>query len=161
MSHNNIYEVVSGFEKILTIFEILDPDKFDALLEIMITAKEEARRKATSSKATTKDLLDILMDAAEVKSAEVKLTRENIKAFVLVSWIIFTAGSDTTATSVEWMLAHLINDPACLDRLRRCARSWTPSSVGRGWWASTTSHAFPTCRPSSRRLVLGLDFGFL
>jgi flavanone 2-hydroxylase len=31
---------------------------------------------------------------------------------------IFTAGSDTTATSVEWMLAHLINHPPCLHKLR-------------------------------------------
>jgi cytochrome P450 len=31
---------------------------------------------------------------------------------------IFTAGSDTTATTVEWMLAELINHPACLDKLR-------------------------------------------
>ncbi|CAL4996442.1 unnamed protein product [Urochloa decumbens] len=96
-------------------------DKFDALLEIMITAKEEARRRKAArgeaaSSATTKDLLDILMDAAEDQNAEVKLTRENIKAFVLD---IFTAGSDTTATSVEWMLAHLINNPACLGRLRQ------------------------------------------
>ncbi|RLM87426.1 3,9-dihydroxypterocarpan 6A-monooxygenase-like [Panicum miliaceum] len=92
-------------------------DKFDALLEIMITAKEEARRRSRAPSTTTgtKDLLDILMDAAADQNAEVKLTRENIKAFVLD---IFTAGSDTTATSVEWMLAHLINHPACMDRLR-------------------------------------------
>ncbi|CAN6209065.1 unnamed protein product [Urochloa humidicola] len=96
-------------------------DKFDALLEIMIKAKEEARSRSASeapsnAPAAAKDLLDILMDAAEDQNAEVKLTRENIKAFVLD---IFTAGSDTTATSVEWMLAHLINHPACLDRLRQ------------------------------------------
>jgi hypothetical protein len=30
-------------------------------------------------------MLDILMDAAEDENAEVKLNRENIKAFVLVS----------------------------------------------------------------------------
>jgi hypothetical protein len=62
-------------------------DKFDALLEVMITAKEEARRSTAATKATaaTRDLLDILMDAAEDQNAEVKLTRENIKAFVLVS----------------------------------------------------------------------------
>uniref|UniRef100_A0A0A9EID9 Uncharacterized protein n=1 Tax=Arundo donax TaxID=35708 RepID=A0A0A9EID9_ARUDO len=89
-------------------------DKFDALLEIMITVKEQERRSPTTAKIT-KDLLDILMDAAEDEKAEVKLTRENIKAFVLD---IFTAGSDTTATSVEWMLAHLINNPACMHKLR-------------------------------------------
>ena len=63
--------------------------KFDALLEILIKKKEEARRRPqpTTTPTTTeaKDLLDILMDAAEDENAEVKLTRENIKAFVLVS----------------------------------------------------------------------------
>ncbi|GJN29919.1 hypothetical protein PR202_gb18182 [Eleusine coracana subsp. coracana] len=55
------------------------------------------------------------MDAAEDDKADVKLTRNNIKAFILD---IFTAGSDTTATSVEWMLAHLLNNPGCLHKLR-------------------------------------------
>lgn len=91
--------------------------RFDALLEVMIRAKEEARRDPhpRDKSRTTKDLLDILMDAAEDEAAEVRLTRENIKAFVLD---IFTAGSDTTATSVEWMLAELINHPAYLEKLR-------------------------------------------
>ena len=55
------------------------------------------------------------MDAAEDVNAEVKLTRENIKAFVLD---IFTAGSDTTATSVEWALALALNHPDCMEKLR-------------------------------------------
>ncbi|KAJ1262325.1 hypothetical protein BS78_09G098000 [Paspalum vaginatum] len=89
--------------------------KFDALLEILIGKKEEARRSPSAPRKEAKDLLDILMDAAEDEKAEVKLNRENIKAFVLD---IFTAGSDTTATTVEWMLAELINHPACLKKLR-------------------------------------------
>ncbi|CAO2188870.1 unnamed protein product [Urochloa humidicola] len=94
--------------------------KFDALLEVLIRKKEEARRSATPAAGEAgdekaKDLLDILMDAAEDENAEVKLTRENIKAFVLD---IFTAGSDTTATTVEWMLAELINHPPCPAKLR-------------------------------------------
>jgi len=63
--------------------------KFDALLEILIKKKEEARRSPPPAGAApankAKDLLDILMDAAEDENAEVKLNRENIKAFVLVS----------------------------------------------------------------------------
>ncbi|TVU00805.1 hypothetical protein EJB05_53759, partial [Eragrostis curvula] len=93
--------------------------KFDALLEVLIKKKEDARRspktgdQAVNGKA--KDLLDILMDAAEDEKAEVRFNRDNIKAFVLD---IFTAGSDTTATTVEWMLAELINHPSCLAKLR-------------------------------------------
>lgn len=92
--------------------------RFDALLEVMIKTKEKERGAADEADkggSKTKDLLDILMDAAADKTAEVKLTRDNIKAFVLD---IFTAGSDTTATTVEWMLAELLNHPACLAKLR-------------------------------------------
>ncbi|TVT99326.1 hypothetical protein EJB05_55326, partial [Eragrostis curvula] len=65
-------------------------DRFDALLEVMIKSKEQARRTRRTENSSlpadhTKDLLDILMDAAEDDKADVKLTRENIKAFVLVS----------------------------------------------------------------------------
>ena len=31
---------------------------------------------------------------------------------------IFTAGSDTTATTVEWMLAELLTHPDCMRKLR-------------------------------------------
>ncbi|KAF0911633.1 hypothetical protein E2562_011641 [Oryza meyeriana var. granulata] len=88
--------------------------RFDTLLEAMIGAKEEARSRS-GGRRESKDLLDMLMDAAEDDTAEVRLTRENIKAFVLD---IFTAGSDTTATTVEWMLAELVNHPAHMEKLR-------------------------------------------
>lgn len=78
--------------------------RFDALLEEMIRHKEEARearrmrgdgqqqpqpekKKAATAMmagAGSKDLLDILLDKAEDETAEVKLTRENIKAFIIV-----------------------------------------------------------------------------
>ncbi|KAF7104689.1 hypothetical protein CFC21_105565 [Triticum aestivum] len=133
--------------------------RFDALLESIIRAKEKERRDGADG-GKTKDLLDILMDAAADPAAEVKLTRDNIKAFVLISskiqmlggarapagpplsppllvhrdrselslssssnverneQDIFTAGSDTTATSVEWMLAELLAHPDCMRKLR-------------------------------------------
>uniref|UniRef100_A0A0E0L6P3 Cytochrome P450 n=1 Tax=Oryza punctata TaxID=4537 RepID=A0A0E0L6P3_ORYPU len=89
--------------------------RFDALLETMIAAKEEARSRSGGRRESSKDLLDMLMDAAEDETAEVKLTRDNIKAFILD---IFTAGSDTTATTVEWMLAELVNHPEYMAKLR-------------------------------------------
>ncbi|KAM3297889.1 hypothetical protein ACQJBY_039710 [Aegilops geniculata] len=88
--------------------------RFDALLESIIRAKEKERRDGAGG-GKTKDLLDILMDAAADPAAEVKLTRDNIKAFVLD---IFTAGSDTTATTVEWMLAELLTHADSLQKLR-------------------------------------------
>ncbi|BAF13905.1 cytochrome P450 93G1-like [Oryza sativa Japonica Group] len=90
--------------------------RFDALLEEMIRHKEEARmRKKTDTDVGSKDLLDILLDKAEDGAAEVKLTRDNIKAFIID---VVTAGSDTSAAMVEWMVAELMNHPEALRKVR-------------------------------------------
>ncbi|ONM19154.1 3,9-dihydroxypterocarpan 6A-monooxygenase [Zea mays] len=103
--------------------------RFDALLEDILRHKEEARAarrldqddgqgissKQDKKQAThSKDLLDILMDKAEDQAAEVKLTRENIKAFIID---VVTAGSDTSAAMVEWMLAELMNHQETLRKV--------------------------------------------
>uniref|UniRef100_A0ACD5YD06 Uncharacterized protein n=1 Tax=Avena sativa TaxID=4498 RepID=A0ACD5YD06_AVESA len=105
--------------------------RFDALLEDMIRHKEDAREarrmrgdgggEPTEKKASTatasKDLLDILLDKMEDETAaEVKLTRTKIKAFVID---VVTAGSDTSAAMIEWMLAELMNHPECLRKVRQ------------------------------------------
>ncbi|XP_029118138.2 cytochrome P450 93G1-like [Elaeis guineensis] len=62
--------------------------RFDALMERIIRGKEEKRRKrkemGCGREDEVKDLLDILLDVAENDDAEMKLTRENIKGFILV-----------------------------------------------------------------------------
>nr|CAB3486326.1 unnamed protein product [Digitaria exilis] len=102
--------------------------RFDALLEEILRHKEEAREarafvadgddvEDSKKKATlhsSKDLLDILMDKAEDETAEVKLTRDNIKAFVID---VVTAGSDTSAAMVEWMLVELMNNPESMRKV--------------------------------------------
>ncbi|CAL5022903.1 unnamed protein product [Urochloa decumbens] len=106
--------------------------RFDALLEQMIRQKEEARerrrrggaivgqeqedeKQAPATCERNKDLLDILLEKAEDEAAEVKLTRENIKAFITD---VVTAGSDSSAATVEWMLAELINHPEAMRKVR-------------------------------------------
>ncbi|CAL9133973.1 unnamed protein product [Musa textilis] len=61
------------------------------------------------------DLLDMLIDISEDASAEARLTRDNIKAFVMD---IFVAGTDTSAITMEWALAELINHPEILRKAR-------------------------------------------
>ncbi|KAM0835402.1 hypothetical protein ACQ4PT_062964 [Festuca glaucescens] len=106
--------------------------RFDALMEDMIRHKEEAREarrmrgggeepaaesnKKASTPVTSKDLLDILLDKMEDDmAAEVTLTRKKIKAFFID---VVTAGSDTSAAMVEWMIAELMNHPECLRKVR-------------------------------------------
>jgi cytochrome P450 family 93 subfamily A len=64
--------------------------KFDAMMERILTARDaerRCRRKAAADGAgegDKKDLLDMLFDMHEDEGAEMRLTRDNIKAFMLV-----------------------------------------------------------------------------
>lgn len=89
-------------------------DSFDSLMERIIKEREEARKKEKD--CAVKDLLHILLDIAEDKNSEMRLTRENIKAFIMD---IFVAGTDTTTITIEWALAELIKHPNVLERARQ------------------------------------------
>ncbi|KAJ1377813.1 Cytochrome P450 [Sesbania bispinosa] len=75
--------------------------------------------------AQTKDVLDILLEIQEDLSSEIKLTRENIKAFFMD---IFMAGTDTSAITIEWALAELINHPHVMEKARQEIDSVTGKS---------------------------------
>ncbi|XP_023730910.1 cytochrome P450 93A3 [Lactuca sativa] len=81
--------------------------RFDAMIEKIMEKREEAR-KQNYEKAEVKDLLDLLLDISEDENMEIKLSRDNIKAFILD---IFGAGTDTSAITTEWALAELVNHP--------------------------------------------------
>ncbi|KAJ6747405.1 CYTOCHROME P450 93A2 [Salix koriyanagi] len=91
--------------------------KFDAMMERIIKEHEEVRKikKETGEGDSVKDLLDILLEISEDDSSEMKLTRENIKAFIQN---IFVAGTDTSAITMEWALAELINHPPIMEKAR-------------------------------------------
>lgn len=60
---------------------------FDAMIEKIIEEHQDARMKHKQSRVLgeqVKDLLDILLDISEDQSSQIKLSRENIKAFILV-----------------------------------------------------------------------------
>ncbi|CAL0316911.1 unnamed protein product [Lupinus luteus] len=87
--------------------------KFDAIMERIMKEHEDARKKREEEEEmgrkgdqSVKDLLDILLDIYADESSENKLTRENIKAFIMN---IFGAGTETSSYTIEWALAELIN----------------------------------------------------
>ncbi|XP_062227676.1 cytochrome P450 93A3-like [Phragmites australis] len=87
--------------------------RFDAMMERILTARdaERRRREAGDGGEGAKDVLDMLFDMHEDEAAEMRFTRDNIKAFMLD---IFAAGTDTTTITLEWALSELINHPAVL-----------------------------------------------
>ncbi|KAK9026600.1 hypothetical protein V6N11_039435 [Hibiscus sabdariffa] len=124
-------------------------DKFDSMMDKIIKEHEEARKRKDHD--TVKDLLHVLLDTSEDETSDMKLSRENIKAFILVinllshqstSYIelsqitkhftrntdtrlhifsqdIFTAGTDTSAITIEWALSELINHPNVMEKARQ------------------------------------------
>ncbi|KAI7751996.1 hypothetical protein M8C21_033170 [Ambrosia artemisiifolia] len=88
--------------------------RYDALIEKIVKEHEEARKEGKQSEG--KDLLNILLDIAEDESMEKKLTRENIKSFILN---IFVAGTDNSAITTEWALSELINHPNVMEKARQ------------------------------------------
>ncbi|KAK6232264.1 hypothetical protein SCA6_002337 [Theobroma cacao] len=88
-------------------------DKYDILMEKIILDHKEARKKNGARGDKIKDVLDILIDISEDENAEMKLTRENIKAFVMN---FFGAGIDTSAVTIGWRLAELINHPSVMEK---------------------------------------------
>ncbi|KAG4979745.1 hypothetical protein GLYMA_12G067100v4 [Glycine max] len=93
--------------------------RYDALLEKIISDREELRRKSKEEGCEdggdekVKDFLDILLDVSEQKECEVQLTRNHVKSLILD---YFTAATDTTAISVEWTIAELFNNPKVLKK---------------------------------------------
>ncbi|XP_073002717.1 cytochrome P450 93A2-like isoform X2 [Typha latifolia] len=92
---------------------------FDELMERILKKKEEERRTKKEmgliggDGERVKDFLDILLDIYEDKESEIRLTMDNIKAFIQD---IFIAGSDTSGITIEWALAELINHPSVLHK---------------------------------------------
>lgn len=93
-------------------------DRFDVLMDRIIKEREEERRNNKEMGGTRqfKDMLDVLLDIFRDENSEMKLTKENIKAFIMD---IFVAGTDTTAATMEWAMAELINNPHVLEKARQ------------------------------------------
>ncbi|KAF7818981.1 cytochrome P450 93A3-like [Senna tora] len=99
-------------------------DSFDTMIEEVIQEHEEERKKL-KTKVAAKDILDVLLSISEDESSEVKITRDNIKAFLKD---IFEGGTDTTAMTIEWALKELTNNPRVMEK----ARKEIDSVIGKG-----------------------------
>ncbi|KAF5180212.1 Cytochrome p450 [Thalictrum thalictroides] len=84
--------------------------------------REEVRNEGEKNKMSSaggnykiNDFLDILLDTLENWESKIKLTRENIKAFMFE---LLIAGTDSSGIVVEWAMSELINHPNILQKAR-------------------------------------------
>ncbi|KAJ4758258.1 hypothetical protein LUZ62_068633 [Rhynchospora pubera] len=95
--------------------------RFDRMVDGVLREKEAARQMKRGEEdcgegmmKDSMDILDMLMDVYYDDGAEMRLTRDNIKAFILD---LLAAGTSTTALTIEWALSELINHPDVLKKL--------------------------------------------
>ncbi|XP_009136238.1 cytochrome P450 705A22 [Brassica rapa] len=84
--------------------------KFDKLIERCLVEHKEKPNKDQCM-----DMMDVLLAVSEDPNAEYKITRNNIKAFLVE---LFLGGIDTSVNSIQWTMAEIINNPIIADRLR-------------------------------------------
>ncbi|KAG7582641.1 Cytochrome P450 superfamily [Arabidopsis suecica] len=85
-------------------------NSFDELLERILVEHEEKPDKHQFT-----DLMDVLLEAYADENAEHKITRNHIKSLFVE---LFLGGTDTSAQTIQWIMAEIINNPNILERLR-------------------------------------------
>lgn len=95
--------------------QLLDvPRRFDELLERIMEEHEERARR-DGGEIENKDLMDIVLEAYHDKDAEVKISRTQMKSFFLD---LFFGDTSTTAHSMQWLMAEMINHPQVFKKRR-------------------------------------------
>nr|TKS01845.1 hypothetical protein D5086_0000169520 [Populus alba] len=90
------------------------PKRYDELFEnVLVEHEEKAKREGPHME--NKDLMDILLEVYHDKNAEIRITRKQMKTFFLD---LFFGGSSTTAHSMQWLMAEMINHPEVFKKLR-------------------------------------------
>ncbi|KAM5585305.1 cytochrome P450 71D11-like [Rosa sericea] len=88
--------------------------KTDKILENIIKEHKDKATSKGSEREAQEDLVDVLLKFHEGNDGpEFNLTTDNIKAVILD---IFGAGSETSATAVDWAMSEMVKNPQIMKR---------------------------------------------
>lgn len=93
----------------------------DRLLEEIVREHEASIERNNGEPIDKEDLLHLLLRLKdkESHSFQIPITRDNVKAIVLD---IFSAGTETSATTLEWAMSELMKNPTVMKKVQAEAR---------------------------------------
>ncbi|KAH7844972.1 hypothetical protein Vadar_033807 [Vaccinium darrowii] len=112
----DVYPSVKLFERITGIRRMLEKmhEKLDQIVESIVREhKERKKPERAKGEAEGEDIVDVLLRIQKQGDLEFPLTDNNIKAVILD---IFSVGSETSSTVVEWAMSELLKNPQQMKR---------------------------------------------
>ncbi|XP_050210962.1 cytochrome P450 705A22-like [Mercurialis annua] len=88
---------------------------FEELLDKILNDHEEKAKKLDGGEGEENDFMDILLQVEQDKDAEFKISKHHIKSFIMD---LFLGGTNTSAVTMQWIMAELINHPNAFNNLR-------------------------------------------
>ncbi|BAT92956.1 Cytochrome P450 [Vigna angularis] len=93
-------------------------EAFDIFLDELIEEHKKVQREA-DHRSTENDFVDILIQYQKNAMPDSELTNDDIKSILMD---MFSAGSDTTASTLEWTMAELMRNPTKLKKAQEEVR---------------------------------------
>ncbi|KAJ7946409.1 Cytochrome P450 [Quillaja saponaria] len=81
--------------------------------KIIDTVVDEHREKAKHGKIEDEDLVDVLLRVQQAGSLDIEITTNSMKAVI---WDIFSAGTDTSSTIIEWAMSEMMKSPRVMKK---------------------------------------------
>ncbi|XP_040988897.1 cytochrome P450 71A1-like [Juglans microcarpa x Juglans regia] len=108
-----------GWVDVLTGFSARLRRTSKALHAVLDQIIEEHEKSGDSNQSDKKDFVDILLHLRKNGMLDIDITKDNIKAILLD---MFVAGTETTATAMEWAMAELVKNPGVMKKAQEEVR---------------------------------------
>lgn len=85
--------------------------KMDRILDVIV--EEHRSKQSGAGEFGGEDIVDVLLRMQRNSELQFPITNHNIKAII---FDMFSAGTETTSTTIDWVMAELMRNPAVMEK---------------------------------------------